>query len=1133
MASHLRFEFRPRFVTAASLFDGHDASINIIRRVLQAAGAEVIHLGHDRSVAEVVRSAVQEDARGLAVSSYQGGHNEYFTYLLDLLRGQNRGDLKVFGGGGGTITDAEIAALEEAGVARIYSAETGRRIGLEGMAAEMMSLVRGQGEVAGEPSEIHAGLTESAVARWLTWAEAVVEAAMDGDASAVAWRERLEASAAQARLRTVVVGITGTGGAGKSSLTDELVRRFLTSYPELRIGVISVDPTRKRTGGALLGDRIRMNAVFDDRVFMRSLATRQADRALSEASEDCARILALAGYDLILLETAGIGQSDSKVTELCDVSLYVMTPEFGAPSQLEKIEMLDYADLVAINKADKRGSEDARKYVAKQMQRNRVQFDRDPDAMPVFTCSASRFGDAGVNRLFGALTQRISDVRAGWVPASVNDAVPSLPTVVPSSRTRYLSEIGDTVRGYHQRGSEQAGKLRSADGLSRSLAVLGAAAPGPLDRAEPTGDAVQSALAAKFNEVMEKVPVPSRALVASAAKDIAAVTAEENVYAVRGREIRLPNYRKTLSDSAVPKVAAPQTTDWAELLRWRMKENLPGQFPFTAGVFPYKREGEDPTRMFAGEGGPERTNRRFHYVSKGQLAARLSTAFDSVTLYGRDPDRRLDIWGKVGNSGVSVATVDDAKRLYSGFDLGAPTTSVSMTINGPAPIILAMYCNAAIDQAVEKRLAATGRLEEVVARLDREGRRAPYRAAELPEGHNGLGLALLGVSGDEVLSAEEYAEVKSATLRQIRGTVQADILKEDQAQNTCIFSTDFSLKLMGDIQAYFVEKQVQNFYSVSISGYHIAEAGANPITQLAFTLANGFTFVEYYLSRGMKIDDFARNLSFFFSNGLDAEYAVIGRVARRIWAIAMREKYGANERSQQLKYHIQTSGRSLHAQEIDFNDIRTTLQAFYALADNCNSLHTNAYDEAITTPTEESVRRALAIQLISNRELGLLFNENPLQGSYLIEQLTRIVEDAVLEEFDRLTERGGVLGAMELMYQRAKIQEESMHYEHKKFSGELPIIGVNTFLSPNPPEGVVEIEVARATDAEKLEQIEGLEAFKRARADRSGPALAELKRVAIAGENVFETLLETVKHCSLGQVTEALFSVGGQYRRGM
>ena len=1133
MVSPLRFEFRPRFVTAASLFDGHDASINIIRRVLQAAGAEVIHLGHDRSVAEVVRSAVQEDARGLAISSYQGGHNEYFRYLVELLRGQERGDLKVFGGGGGTITDAEIAELEAGGVTRIYSAETGRRLGLEGMAAEMMAAVRGQGEVVGEPSEIHAGLPESAVARWLTWAEAVVEAAIDGDAAAAGWRARLREAATEARSRSLVVGITGTGGAGKSSLTDELVRRFLAAYPALRIGVISVDPTRKRTGGALLGDRIRMNAVFDDRVFMRSLATRQADRALSEASEDCARVLALAGYDLILLETAGIGQSDSKVTELCDVSLYVMTPEFGAPSQLEKIEMLDYADLVAINKADKRGSEDARKYVAKQLQRNRKLFDRDPDAMPVFTCSASRFGDAGVNRLFAALTETIAARRQGWAAAQVRVDVPSLPTVVPPSRTRYLSEISETIRGYHRRGQEEASRLRQADGLSRTIGLLTGSAPGPSAQADAPSDPVAATLAGRFNEVVGAIAPSSRALVASAAGDIAAVTAAENVYTVRGREIRLPNYRRTLSDSAVPKVAAPQTQDWAELLRWRMKENLPGQFPFTAGVFPYKREGEDPTRMFAGEGGPERTNRRFHFVSKGQPAVRLSTAFDSVTLYGRDPDRRLDIWGKVGNSGVSVATVDDAKRLYSGFDLCAPTTSVSMTINGPAPIILAMYCNAAIDQAVEKRLAATGRLDAVRERLEREGRLAPYRAAQLPDGHNGLGLALLGVSGDEVLAAEEYAEVKAETLRQIRGTVQADILKEDQAQNTCIFSTDFSLKLMGDIADYFVANRVQNFYSVSISGYHIAEAGANPITQLAFTLANGFTFVEYYLSRGMKIDDFARNLSFFFSNGLDAEYAVIGRVARRIWAIAMREKYGANERSQQLKYHIQTSGRSLHAQEIDFNDIRTTLQAFYALADNCNSLHTNAYDEAITTPTEESVRRALAIQLISNRELGLLFNENPLQGSYLIEQLTDLVEAAVLEEFDRLTERGGVLGAMELMYQRAKIQEESMHYEHKKFSGELPIIGVNTFLPPNPPEGVVAIDVARATDAEKLEQIEGLEAFKRARAERSGPALEELKRVAIAGGNVFETLLETVKHCSLGQVTEALFSVGGQYRRGM
>jgi methylmalonyl-CoA mutase len=1134
-----------RFVTAASLFDGHDASINIMRRVLQAEGAEVIHLGHDRSVQDIVDAAVQEDAHGIAVSSYQGGHVEFFTYMVELLRARGRGDIPVFGGGGGTITDKEIALLHARGVARLYSVEDGRRLGLVGMIRDMMDRARRDLTAGFDGLDAGFGARDPAsVARVVTAIEAFGARAAEGDAEAARRLESLRAAlgAVPAAHLPPVLGITGVGGAGKSSLTDELVRRLLATFPERSVAVLSVDPTRRRTGGALLGDRIRMNALGSPRAYMRSLGTRQANASVPASVRDALRALRVAGYDLVILETAGIGQSGSEVVDLSNLSLYVMTPEFGAPSQLEKIDMLDFADVVAINKADKRGAADARTYVAKQVQRNRGLFDAPLGDMPVFPCMASRFGDAGVDALFAHLLQRLGerDTRPGanWQAAPPPDRAPDLQVVVPPQRVRYLSEIAEAVRGYHAEGGEQACKAARLDGLRRTLVELGDTPPARW--AEPCGapEAGASpeiiALRARHDAVLAEMSPAARRLVAEVPELRAAYAGDDFVYTVRGKEIRVPNHTTTLSGTRIPKVSLPETHDWATLLRWRWRENVPGQFPFTAGVFPFKRTGEDPTRMFAGEGMPERTNRRFHFLSQGQPAARLSTAFDSVTLYGRDPGTRPDILGKIGNSGVSVATLDDAKRLYSGFDLCSPSTSVSMTINGPAPMILAMFLNAAIDQQVEVRLRETGRWPAAEARIRELCGGAPpvYRGA-LPEGHNGMGLGLLGVSGDQLVDAAEYAQIKAQTLCRVRGTVQADILKEDQAQNTCIFSTEFALKMMGDIQQFFIANDVQNFYSVSISGYHIAEAGANPISQLAFTLANGFTFVEYYRARGMKVDDFARNLSFFFSNGVDAEYAVIGRVARRIWAVAMRELYGADARSQQLKYHIQTSGRSLHAQEIDFNDIRTTLQALYAIADNCNSLHTNAYDEAITTPTEHSVRRALAIQLIINRELGLSKNENPFQGSYFVERLTDLVEEAVLAEFDRLTERGGVLGAMEVMYQRAKIQEESLLYEQKKHDGSLPIIGVNTFLDPHPPEGVVEVALTRAGDEEKSLQIDGVEAFQRRGGARGPAALEHLQRVATAGGNVFEALLETVKVCSLGQITQALFECGGQYRRNM
>jgi isobutyryl-CoA mutase len=1148
-----------RFITAASLFDGHDASINIMRRILQDQGVEVIHLGHDRSVQDIVNAAIQEDAHGIAVSSYQGGHMEFFTYMVDLLAEAGRSEIKVFGGGGGTITDKEIQHLHAHGVAHLYSVEDGRAMGLVGMIQHMIQLAQNamENRYFTPLNSLEFPLsTHAQTARMLSKVEHAY--AHNEQDYLQDFRNILQHNAAQAP----IIGITGVGGAGKSSLTDELLRRFLLNFPNIKVGILSVDPTRRRSGGALLGDRIRMNAIQPDFVFMRSMATRSQHASVSPAVKDALLVLDNSYYDVLILETAGIGQSGSEVIDLCDVSLYVMTPEFGAPSQLEKIDMLDFADVVALNKSDKRGAEDAQRYVAKQMQRNRQAFDQRIEHMPVFNCIASRFGDQGVDQLFAKLCEHLQEIPAkrtrnnqkipnhnfNWTLPEATDVFPSMPTVVPANRIRYLSEISNCIRSYHQSSEQQAQLASELDGVQRSLKLLGVDLPGiatayPHKTSKYQDESVikttskytqvQHTLIELYNEKLQHLSPSNRNLLRECPGLVEDYSKAEHSYTVRGRQILVQNYTQSLSGLPITKVALPQTKDWSTLLLWRRKENIPGSFPYTAGVFPYKRSGEDPTRMFAGEGHAERSNHRFHYLSMGQSAARLSTAFDSVTLYGRDPDLRPDIYGKVGNSGVSVATLDDAKRLYSGFDLCASSTSVSMTINGPAPMILAFFLNTAIDQQVEKRLKESGRWEDSLIRMQAMRPQQPHYRADLPKGHDGSGLGLLGFSGEQLVSAEEYTEIKAYTLASVRGTVQADILKEDQAQNTCIFSTDFALKMMGDIQSYFIDHRIRNFYSVSISGYHIAEAGANPITQLAFTLANGFTFVEYYRARGMDASDFARNLSFFFSNGVDPEYAVIGRVARRIWAIALRDLYGADKRSQQLKYHIQTSGRSLHAQEIQFNDIRTTLQALYAIMDNCNSLHTNAYDEAITTPTEESVRRALAIQMIINHELGLSKNENPLQGSYFIEALTDLVEEAVLQEFDRITDRGGVLGAMEVMYQRAKIQEESMIYEHQKHSGELPIIGVNTFLPKTQAEGVIEVDLIRATEEEKQAQLDDLAVFHTYHQKSAQRALSKLQQVALAGDNVFAELMETVKVCSLGQMTEALFAVGGQYRRNV
>jgi methylmalonyl-CoA mutase len=1130
-----------RIVTAASLFDGHDAAINIMRRILQSKGAEIIHLGHNRSVAEIVECAIEEDVQGIAITSYQGGHVEFFKYMKDLLDENGCGHIRIFGGGGGTILPEEIEELHAYGIARIYSPDDGRKMGLEGMIEDL--LTRCDFGLNGDPAAFQGTLRLPEqkdirkIARAITNAE---NAAGGNQASAKPQHDSAKEDSAATEdkghgedITQPVIGITGTGGAGKSSVTDEIVRRYLAAYPEKTIAVVSVDPSKKKTGGALLGDRIRMNAIHHPRVYMRSLATRENDKALSAYVDEAIDVCKQAGYDLIILESAGVGQSDASILDHCDISLYVMTPEYGAPSQLEKINMLDYADLIAINKFDKAGALDALSDVRKQYKRNHALWSAKDDELPVIGTMASHFNDPGTNRLFTMLMQVVaqrSSAFAGSGPAAASDAGTDRTTILPPSRNRYLSEIAETVLEYNQLVEHQAA-------LASRLYQL----QGALDTLKPTADtALLSAIEREIAGLQERLTPVSRKLITHWPEKKKAYAADAFEYKVRDKVISQPMFTNSLSGTRIPKVILPRYRDWGDLLRWQAQENVPGHFPFTAGVFPLKREGEDPTRMFAGEGGPERTNKRFHYVSLGQPAKRLSTAFDSVTLYGEDPAERPDIYGKVGNSGVSIATVDDAKKLYSGFDLCDPKTSVSMTINGPAPILLAFFMNAAIDQQCERWITEQGLWPAVEAKInkmfegiDRPRYHNPLAPDGLPEGNDGLGLRLLGVSGSDVLEPEVYNKIRANTLQQVRGTVQADILKEDQAQNTCIFSTEFALKLMGDVQAYFIREQVRNFYSVSISGYHIAEAGANPITQLAFTLANGFTYVEYYLSRGMQIDDFAPNLSFFFSNGMDPEYSVIGRVARRIWAKAMKYKYKANKRSQMLKYHIQTSGRSLHAQEIDFNDIRTTLQALYAIYDNCNSLHTNAYDEAITTPTEESVRRAMAIQLIINRELGTAKNENPNQGSFLAEELTDLVEEAVMAEFQRLTDRGGVLGAMERMYQRNKIQEESLHYEHLKHTGELPVIGVNTFLNKNGSPTITPGEVIRSSTAEKDQQIAYLRAFQEQHADRASAALDRLRAVAVSNGNLFEELMETVKCCSLGQITHALYAVGGQYRRNM
>jgi isobutyryl-CoA mutase len=1101
-----------RLVTAAALFDGHDAAINIMRRLLQSKGAEIIHLGHNRSVAEIVECAIEEDVQGIAITSYQGGHIEFFKYMKDLLDESGCGHIRLFGGGGGTILPQEIEELQRYGITRIYSPDDGRRMGLEGMIEDVIR----QCDFAlnGSPDHFQGSrpLGEwkdiRRIARTITNAENGLPPAA-------------EASAA----KVPVVGITGTGGAGKSSVTDELVRRYLNSFPDKTIAVISVDPSKKKTGGALLGDRIRMNAIASPRAYMRSLATRDSDRTLSAHVQEAIDVCRAAAYDLVVVESAGVGQNDASILDHSDISVYVMTPEYGAASQLEKINMLDYADLVVLNKFDKAGALDALHDIRKQYKRNHGLWTAKDGELPIVGTIAAQFNDAGVNELFekliGLLDTKMG-VHYGNLVTHEHIADTSTQSrILPPSRVRYLSEITGAIREYNRKTDEQsviATRLYQLSGVLQDL---------PADAASR-----QDLLRQKEKYEQQLYPVCKK-LIDETPALIASYRRESFDYEVRGKTIHQPLYSESLSGTPIPRVASPRFKDWGDILRWRLQENFPGKYPYTAGVFPLKRSEEDPTRMFAGEGGPERTNKRFHYVSAGQPAKRLSTAFDSVTLYGEDPDYRPDIYGKIGNAGVSIATVDDAKKLYSGFDLCDPKTSVSMTINGPAPILLAFFMNAAIDQQCEKWLAGDAAAINDALRRKYPGTDRPVYNDALPAGSDGLGLALLGLSGDEVLSAGVYEKIRSETLSQVRGTVQADILKEDQAQNTCIFSTEFALRLMGDVQAYFISQEVRNFYSVSISGYHIAEAGANPITQLAFTLSNGFTYVEYYLSRGMTIDAFAPNLSFFFSNGMDPEYSVIGRVARRIWAKAIKHLYRGNSRSQKLKYHIQTSGRSLHAQEIGFNDIRTTLQALYAIYDNCNSLHTNAYDEAITTPTEDSVRRAMAIQLIINRELGSAKTENFIQGSFAIEELTDIVEEAVLAEFDRLTDRGGVLGAMERMYQRNKIQEESLYYESAKHSGELPIIGVNTFLDSKGSPTVLPSEVIRSTKEEKDQQILNLEAFKKRNAGSRGAALERLKAVAVTDGNLFQELMETVKYCTLGEITNALYEVGGQYRRNM
>ena len=1138
-----------RIVTAAALFDGHDAAINIMRRILQSTGVEVIHLGHDRQVQEVVDCAIQEDVQAIAITSYQGGHMEYFKYMYDLLNEQGCSHIKIFGGGGGVILPKEIEELEAYGITRIYSPDNGRQMGLQGMINEVVELSdfpTGKGLII--TKEQIRNRNFRAIAQLISAAE----------------NHRAEVKGLLSELKEScnknsppVIGITGTGGAGKSSLIDELVRRFLADFPEKTLAIISVDPSKRKTGGALLGDRIRMNAINTPRVYMRSLATRQANLALSKHIADSLCVVKNAAFDLVILETSGIGQSDTEIVDYCDVSMYVMTPEYGAATQLEKIDMLDYADIVALNKSDKRGAQDALRDVRKQFARNRKLFTADPEKLPVFSTMASLYNDNGTNLLYGELVNILNSKTKAHFDSHfvVGKDIEQIAGIIPPRRVRYLGEIAETVRDYNKWSEEQAAIARRLYGLHIAIEEVNRA--GNLSFSSDSPDSIPSVFPSSLSPLVPESPALSitkelkklykqaeaqltpanQNLLSTWQTRVKELKKDNFMYLVRGKEVKVQTYTESLSHLRIPKIAMPTYNDWGDILRWCLRENVPGEFPYAGGLFPFKRENEDPTRMFAGEGGPERTNKRFHYVSIGTPAKRLSTAFDSVTLYGSDPGRRPDIYGKIGNAGVSVACLDDAKKLYSGFNLCDPATSVSMTINGPAPAMLGFFMNTAIDQQCELYIRKNSLEEETEKKINdiflRQNSKRPSYQGDLPEGNDGLGLMLLGITGDQVLPTEVYDKIKSDTVMNVRGTVQADILKEDQAQNTCIFSTDFALRLMGDVQQYFIENKIRNFYSVSISGYHIAEAGANPITQLAFTLANGFTYVEYYVSRGMAIDKFAPNLSFFFSNGIDPEYSVMGRVARLVWAKAMKGLYKAGPRSQMLKYHIQTSGRSLHAQEIDFNDIRTTLQALYAVYDNCNSLHTNAYDEAITTPTEESVRRAIAIQMIINKELGLTKNQNPLQGSFIIEELTDLVEEAVLAEFDRINERGGVLGAMETMYQRGKIQEESLYYEHLKHTGELPIMGVNTFLSSKGSPTIIPEQVIRATKAEQEYQINMVEQLHKTWQAESNESLIHLRANALHGGNLFESLMEAAKYCSLGQITQALFEVGGQYRRNM
>ncbi|HRY33018.1 MAG TPA: methylmalonyl-CoA mutase family protein [Bacteroidales bacterium] len=1124
-----------RIVTAASLFDGHDAAINIMRRILQATGVEVIHLGHDRSVQEIVDCAIQEDVQAIAITSYQGGHMEFFQYMYDLLQEKNCGHIKIVGGGGGVILPDEIDALHAYGISRIFSPDDGRNMGLQGMINQVVKEADFE-TVTPSPdvftlllNELHDNSNDilnirkiRTIAQWISLAENYQKESEPYVRKLAPPPEKI----------TPVLGITGTGGAGKSSLVDELVRRFLADFEDKSLAIISVDPTKRKTGGALLGDRIRMNAIFNPRVYMRSLATRQSNISLSKSVKDATQVLKAAGFDLILIETSGIGQSDSEIVDHSDLTMYVMTPEYGAASQLEKIDMLDFADIVAINKADKRGAADAIRDVKKQYQRNHKLFHLDPADMPVYATVASQFNDHGVNILYKALMDLLEQKTGAVFHSSYQppEEAKEKINIIPPSRTRYLAEIAETVREYNRYAAQQAAIAEQLCHLRQTMEVL------KQEQENSTGSKDED-LHRISAGLSKRLDADNLLQLEKWQQKAEAYRQETFCYQVRDKQVCVETHTESLSHLKIPKICMPRYSSWGDRLRWLLKENVPGEFPYAAGVFPFKREAEDPTRMFAGEGGPERTNKRFHYLSLGMPAVRLSTAFDSVTLYGNDPGLRPDIYGKIGNSGVSIACLDDAKKLYSGFNLMDPKTSVSMTINGPAPSLVGYFMNAAIDQQCELYIRKNGLLSQTESLINKiyqeRGTARPAYQGNLPEGNDGLGLLLLGVTGDMVLDRETYEKIKAETLSQVRGTVQADILKEDQAQNTCIFSTDFALKMMGDVQEYFINNNVRNFYSVSISGYHIAEAGANPLTQLAFTLANGFTYVEYYASRGMDVNKFAPNLSFFFSNGIDPEYAVMGRVARLIWAKAMKYKYKANARSQMLKYHIQTSGRSLHAQEIDFNDIRTTLQALYAIYDNCNSLHTNAYDEAITTPTEESVRRAMAIQMIINHELGLAKNQNPLQGSFIIEELTDLVEEAVLKEFERISERGGVLGAMETMYQRSRIQEESLYYETMKHSGKLPIMGVNTFLSSKGSPTVIPGEVIRATETEKNYQIGMLDALHQTWPAEAAKSLDELKHAALQNKNIFESLMDATKVCSIGQITNALFDVGGKYRRNM